>query len=83
MVPTGAEGTKNSLEDQEGAVSTVEIQELHVVVALSRHGQMRKTGKETKKEGIGKESDDVVCGGVVQLVIALGSSEEDRGTKDS
>src|SRR5260370_42162290 len=37
---------------------------LPVVVALSRHGKME--GKGTRENR--KESDDVVCGGVVQLV---------------
>ena len=37
---------------------------LHVVVALSRHGQMEQEGTRGNR----KEFDDVVCGGVVQLV---------------
>src|SRR5205807_6100937 len=41
-----------------------DINELHVVVALSQHGQMEQEGTRGNR----KEFDDVVCGGVVQLV---------------
>jgi hypothetical protein len=35
-----------------------------MVVALSRHGQMEQEGTRRSRN----ESDDVICGGVVQLV---------------
>jgi hypothetical protein len=62
--PRKVRANKPAMEPTESCPTHICSQPLSQTSALSRHGQRERKGTRRKR----KESDDVVCGGVVQLV---------------